>query len=92
MVEIMRADLDEDGIEDILVYWQDRALHGTYGDGGTFILSRRSAHAQFERLSSWPRQKTPLQLWYGEPSPETLARAASLDFRITPTPLETDHE
>jgi hypothetical protein len=34
IIEIMRADLDEDGIEDILVYWYDSSLQGTYGDGG----------------------------------------------------------
>jgi len=42
IVEIMRADLDKDGIEDILVYWYDSSLRGTYGDGGTFVLTRRT--------------------------------------------------
>jgi 5-methylcytosine-specific restriction endonuclease McrA len=58
IVEIMRADLDEDGIEDILVYWYDSSLQGTYGAGGTFVLTRRTADAPFERLSSWPEWKT----------------------------------
>jgi hypothetical protein len=66
IVEIMRADLDEDGIEDILVYWYDSSLQGTYGTGGTFVLTRRTADAPFERLSSWPEFKTPLQLWYSD--------------------------
>jgi 5-methylcytosine-specific restriction endonuclease McrA len=84
IVEIMRADLDEDGIEDILVYWQDRSLQGTYGDGGTFVLTRGTADAQFERLLSWPEWKTPLQLWYsdiiGSPAPLS-------DIIVTPTSL-----
>jgi hypothetical protein len=63
IVEIMRADLDEDGIEDILVYWYDSSLQGTYKNGGTFVLTRRAADAPFERLSSWPEWKNPLQLW-----------------------------
>jgi len=66
MVEIMRADLDEDGIEDILVYWYDSSLQGTYKNGGTFILTRRAADAPFERLSSWPEWKNPLELWYSD--------------------------
>ena len=69
IVEIMRADLNEDGIEDILVYWYDSSLQGTYGDGGTFVLTRPTADAPFERLSSWPEWKTPLQLWYSDIRP-----------------------
>jgi 5-methylcytosine-specific restriction endonuclease McrA len=69
IVEIMRADLNEDGIEDILVYWYDSSLQGTYGDGGTFVLTRRTTDAPFERLSSWPEWKTPLQLWYSDIRP-----------------------
>jgi hypothetical protein len=66
IVEIMRADLNEDGIEDILVYWRDSSLQGTYKNGGTFILTRRAADAPFERLSSWPEWKNPLELWYSD--------------------------
>jgi hypothetical protein len=85
----MRADLDEDGIEDILVYWYDSSLQGTYGAGGTFVLSRRTADAPFERLSSWPEWKTPLQLWYSD-IPEIKAAIALCggveDIMVTPTP------
>jgi hypothetical protein len=66
IVEIMRADLNEDGIEDILVYARDSSLQGTYKNGGTFILTRRAADAPFERLSSWPEWKNPLELWYSD--------------------------
>jgi hypothetical protein len=66
IVEIMRADLNDDGIEDILVYWRDSSLQGTYKNGGTFILTRRAAAAPFERLSSWPEWKNPLELWYSD--------------------------
>jgi hypothetical protein len=95
IVEIMRADLDEDGIEDILIYWYDSSLQGTYGDGGTFVLTRRTADAPFERLSSWPEWKTPLQLWYSDPSGrfgEACALAARRDIWVTPTPLQTGRE
>jgi hypothetical protein len=84
IVEIMRADLDDDGIEDILVYWQDRSLQGTYGDGGTFVLTRRTADAPFERLSSWPEWKTPLQLWYSD-IPERTAERTFEEIMVTPT-------
>jgi hypothetical protein len=66
IVEIMRADLNDDGIEDILVYWRDSSLQGTYKNGGTFILTRRAADAPFERLSSWPEWKNPLELWHSD--------------------------
>jgi hypothetical protein len=91
MVEIMRADLDEDGIEDILVYWYDRALQGTYGDGGTFVLTRRAAYGPLERLATWPEWKTPLQLWYSDVA-EKAAGMGFKDIMATPTPLETGHE
>jgi hypothetical protein len=84
IVEIMRADLDEDGIEDILVYWQDRALQGTYGDGGTFVLTRRTADGPFERLSSWPEWKTPLQLWYSDLA-ERIDERKSEEIMLIPT-------
>ncbi len=88
IVEIMRADLDEDGVEDILVYWYDSSLQGTYGEGGRFILTRRAADALFERLQSWPEWKTPLELWYSD----ILEKTAGMVFEqimVTPTPHGT---
>jgi hypothetical protein len=84
IVEIMRADLDEDGTEDILVYWYDSSLQGTYGDGGTFVLTRRTADAPFERLSSWPEWKTPLQLWYSDIAEKTAGMVFE-DVMVSPT-------
>jgi hypothetical protein len=81
IVEIMRADLNEDGIEDILVYWYDSSPQGTYGDGGTFLLTRRATDAPFERLSSWPEWKTPLQLWYSDIRPGMIFE----DIMVSPT-------
>jgi hypothetical protein len=81
IVEIMRADLNEDGIEDILVYWHDSSLRGTYGDGGTFVLTRRTADGRFERLPSWPKWKSPLQLWYSDIRPGMVFT----DIMVTPT-------
>jgi len=83
IVEIMRADLNDDGIEDILVYWLDRALQGTYGDGGTFVLTRRTADGPFERLSTWPERKTPLQLWYSDIAEKTSGMVFD-DIMVTP--------
>jgi hypothetical protein len=85
IVEIMRVDLDEDGIEDILVYWYDSSLQGTYGEGGTFVLTRRTADAPFERLSSWPEWKTPLQLWYSDITEKTAGMVFE-NIMVTPTP------
>jgi 5-methylcytosine-specific restriction endonuclease McrA len=84
IVEIMRADLDEDGVEDLLVYWYDSSLQGTYGNGGTFVLTRRTADAPFERLTSWPEWKTPLELWYSDVDEKTAGMVFE-EIIVTPT-------
>jgi hypothetical protein len=48
--EILRADLNGDGIEDILVSYYIFALEGTFGAGGVCILSRTSPEAKFDLL------------------------------------------
>jgi hypothetical protein len=65
LFEVMRADLDGDGIEDILVYWYERAIEGTYGDGGTLVLTRRSQEALLDISELWPHRITPLDRFYG---------------------------
>jgi hypothetical protein len=47
LVEVLRADVDGDGVEDILVYEYCYATHGTLGYGGIQLLSRTSADALF---------------------------------------------
>jgi hypothetical protein len=84
IVEIMRADLDEDGVEDLLVYWYDSSLQGTYGNGGTFVLTRRTADGPFERLTSWPEWKTPLELWYSDVDEKTAGMVFE-EIIVTPT-------
>lgn len=48
--EILRADLNGDGIEDILVSYYTFALEGTFGAGGVCMLTRSSPEAKFELL------------------------------------------
>jgi hypothetical protein len=48
LVEIMRADLDGDGIEDILVWSYERVIGGTHSYVCTMNLARRSPEAIFE--------------------------------------------
>ena len=38
--EILRADLNDDGVEDILLGYHEWTLEGTYGAGGTVALTR----------------------------------------------------
>ena len=54
--ELMRADFDDDGIEDLLVYYYGYATHGTLGAGATRMLSRRAANGQFEFMKE-PRER-----------------------------------
>lgn len=51
LVEVVRADFDSDGLEDILVFEYCYATHGTLGFGGIRLLSRRTAQGLFETAS-----------------------------------------
>jgi hypothetical protein len=51
LVEVVRADFDGDGLEDMLVFEYCYATHGTLGFGGIKILSRRSSEIRFDILS-----------------------------------------
>jgi hypothetical protein len=53
--ELMRADFDDDGIEDLLVYHYGYAVHGTLGAGATAMLSRKGSDARFELVP--PRER-----------------------------------
>ena len=50
LVEVVRADFNWDGIEDILLFEYCYATHGTFGYGGIRILTRKSIDRQFETV------------------------------------------
>lgn len=45
--EILRADLNDDGVEDLLIGSYEWALEGTYGAGGTVVLTRLETDQPF---------------------------------------------
>jgi hypothetical protein len=51
LVEVVRADFDGDGVEDILLYEYCYATHGTLGFGGIRVLTRKSADGMFEEVN-----------------------------------------
>jgi hypothetical protein len=48
LIEVARAALNGDGIEDILLFEYCCATHGTLGVGGIRVLTRMSAAGPFE--------------------------------------------
>lgn len=48
LIEVVRADLNGDGIEDILLFEYCYAIGGTLGYGGNRILTRKSSDSKFE--------------------------------------------
>ena len=50
LVEVVRADFNGDGIEDILLFEYCYATHGTLGYGGIRILTRKSIDGKFETV------------------------------------------
>jgi len=50
MIELLRADLNNDNIEDVLVFCYDYATEGTFGFGYTTKLSRKGADKMFEKI------------------------------------------
>jgi hypothetical protein len=55
LVEVIRMDLNGDGIEDMLLYGYDRAIGGTFGAGFTMALTRRSPIGLLEEID-WHHQ------------------------------------
>lgn len=51
LIEVARADFNNDGIEDILIFEYCYATHGTLGFGGVRILTRKTANGLFEIIS-----------------------------------------
>jgi hypothetical protein len=50
MEEVVRADFNNDGIEDILVFEYHRAIGGTLGFGGIIMLTRKSIDGKLEEV------------------------------------------
>ena len=50
LFELMRADLDADGVEDVLIFGYDRAIGGTFGGGFATTLTRKSLNGLFEEI------------------------------------------
>lgn len=48
--EVVRADFNNDGIEDILVFEYHRAIGGTLGAGGIIMLTRKSIDGKLEEV------------------------------------------
>ena len=48
--EVVRADFNNDGIEDILVFEYHRAIGGTLGFGGIIVLTRKSIDGKLEEV------------------------------------------
>lgn len=46
--EVVRADFNNDGIEDILLFEYHYATQGTLGFGGVIVLTRKSMNGKFE--------------------------------------------
>lgn len=53
LVEVVRADFNWDGIEDILLFEYCYATHGTLGYGGIRILTRKSINGKFETVRTY---------------------------------------
>lgn len=51
LIEVVRADFDGDGVEDILLYEYCYATHGTLGFGGIRVLTRKCADGFFEEVN-----------------------------------------
>ena len=48
--EMVRADFNNDGIEDVLLFEYHHVPKGTYADGGIIVLTRKSMDGKFELL------------------------------------------
>ena len=48
--EVVRADFNNDGVEDILVFEYYRAIGGTHGSGGIIVLTRKSVDGKLEEV------------------------------------------
>ncbi len=65
MEEVVRADFNNDGIEDILVFEYHRAIGGTLGFGGIIMLTRKSTDGKLEEVRPPdPAQSSTHPYWF----------------------------
>lgn len=65
MEEVVRADFNNDGIEDILVFEYHRVTQGTFGFGGIIVLTRKSMAGKLEEVRPPdPAQSTLHPYWF----------------------------
>ena len=63
--EVVRADFNNDGIEDILVFEYHRAIGGTLGFGGIIVLTRKSMDGKLEEVRpADPAQSSVHPYWF----------------------------
>ena len=63
--EVVRADFNNDGIEDILVFEYHRAIGGTHGSGGIIVLTRKSVDGKLEEVRPPdPAQSSSHPYWF----------------------------
>lgn len=56
--EMVRADFNNDGIEDVLLFEYHHVTKGTYADGGIIVLTRKSINGKFELLRPLASQES----------------------------------
>lgn len=57
--EVVRADFNNDGIEDVLLFESHHIIKGTFADAGIIVLTRKSMNGKFEVLRPPKPQRTP---------------------------------
>ena len=63
--EVVRADFNDDGIEDILLFEYHYAIRGTFGFGGVIVLTRKSVDGKFEVVRpANPAQSSEYPYWF----------------------------
>ncbi len=63
--EVVRADFNDDGIEDIFLFEYHYAIRGTFGSGGVIVLTRKSADGKFEVVRpANPTQSSGHPYWF----------------------------
>ena len=63
--EVVRADFNDDGIEDIFLFEYHYSIRGTFGSGGIIVLTRKSVDGKFEVVRpSNPAQSSGHPYWF----------------------------
>lgn len=57
--EVVRADFNNDGIEDVLLFESHHIIKGTFAEAGIIVLTRKSMNGKFEVLRPPKSQRSP---------------------------------